>query len=225
MYLAVSDPNKHRDVSVQIDQRVHLHRAFLLTETSPGEHRQAQVDRRRVQCVRAVLELHAKRIVSVEAASALNEDLSEIGEDTPVMFFVRIRQCRTRDSATDAHVVQLVRRGPQTCLDVAQTLSVGELRKRQAQELVPARESAQPIIPVVASDTSSKFSIWKEGDQLGKYGAAEVHQPLLASLARALQQGQIQIAATQKPTQLPISQEVASTALNVSRTLLRGHTS
>src|SRR5260370_26443906 len=108
MALAVGDPNKHRDISVQIDQRVYLDRAFLLTEASPGEHCQAQVDGRRVQWVRAVLEFHAKRIASVEAASALNEDLREIGEDMPVMFFVRIRQCGTRDSAADAHVVQLV---------------------------------------------------------------------------------------------------------------------
>jgi hypothetical protein len=62
------------------------------------------------------------------------------------------------------------------------TFSVGELRKRQAQELVPARESAQPIIAAVARDTSSKFSVWKEADQLGEHRAAQVHQPLLASL-------------------------------------------
>src|SRR5260370_16393399 len=108
MSLAGCAPNKPRYISVQLDQRVNLYRAFLLTEASPGEHRQAQVDGRRVQCVRAVLELHAKRIVSVEAASSLNEDLREIGEDTPVMFFFRIRQYRTRDSTTDTHVIQLV---------------------------------------------------------------------------------------------------------------------
>ena len=108
MDLAVSDPNKHGDVSVQIDQRVHLDRAFLLAEASPREHCQAQVDRRRVQCVGAVLEFHTERIVSVEAASALNEDLREVGEDMPLMFFVRIRQCRTGDPATNAHVIQLV---------------------------------------------------------------------------------------------------------------------
>src|SRR5260370_8783066 len=108
MSLAGCAPNKPRYISVQLDQRVNLYRAFLLTEASPGEHRQAQVDGRRVQCVRAVLEFHAKRIVGVEATSALNEDLREIGEDTPIMFFVRIRQCRATDVATDPHADHLV---------------------------------------------------------------------------------------------------------------------
>jgi len=41
---------------------------------------------------------------------------------------------------------------------------------------------------------------------------------MLAPLARRLQQRQIQIAATQKATQLPVNQEVVSITLSISRT-------
>ena len=40
MHFAVGDADKQGDVAMQIDQRVHLHRALALAEASPGEHRQ-----------------------------------------------------------------------------------------------------------------------------------------------------------------------------------------
>ena len=48
---AVGYADEARDVAAQIEQRVHLHRCFGRTKMRPREHRQAQIDGRRVQTV------------------------------------------------------------------------------------------------------------------------------------------------------------------------------
>ena len=137
MHFAIRDTDEHGDVAVQVDQRVHLHRALALAKTRPREHRETQIDGRRVEGIAAVLEFHAERIVGVQHAGMGDENLSEIGEDVPVVAFVGVGQGRTGDPASNTHVVQLVRRGPQTGFNVSQALAIGELREGHAQELVP----------------------------------------------------------------------------------------
>ena len=44
MHFAVGDADEQGDVAMQVDQRVHLHGALTLAETSPGKHRQTQID-------------------------------------------------------------------------------------------------------------------------------------------------------------------------------------
>ncbi len=119
MHFAVGDADEQGDVAMQIDQRVHLHRALALTETSPREHCQTQIDGRRVESIGAMLELRAERVMGVQHAGVRDEDLREISEDVPVVTFVSVGQRRPRNPAADAHVIQLVRRGPQAGFNVS----------------------------------------------------------------------------------------------------------
>jgi hypothetical protein len=175
VHFAVGDAHEQGDVAMQVDQRVHFHRALALAEASPREHRQTQVDGRRVQSIGAKLEFRAERIAGVQQAGACNKDLREIGEDAPVVAFIGVGQCGSRDSAADAHVVQLVRRASQASLDISQALAIGELGEGHAQKLIPAGEAAQPVIAAVARDTPAELPIRKEGDQLREHRAAKVH--------------------------------------------------
>jgi hypothetical protein len=72
-------------------------------------------------------------------------------------------------------VIQLIWRAAQTGFYVSQTFAIGKLRERHAQELVPAGETARPIIAAVARHASAELTIRKEGDQLRKNGATKIH--------------------------------------------------
>jgi hypothetical protein len=89
--------------------------------------------------------------------------------------FVGVGQSRAGDPAANAHVVQLVGRGPQARLNISQTLAIGELGEGHAQELVPTGEAAQSLIAVVARHAPPELPVGKEGDQLRKHRAAKVH--------------------------------------------------
>jgi hypothetical protein len=78
-------------------------------------------------------------------------------------------------------VIELVGTGPQAGLDIAQTLPVSELRKGQAQELIPARKGAEARIAAVSSHTPAKLPVGQKGDELREDGTAQVHALLSAA--------------------------------------------
>ena len=142
MHLAIGNADKQGNVAVQIDQRVQLDRSLVFTKARPRKHRQAQIDGGRVERIGAALQLGTERIVGIQHAGTRNQNLREVGEDAPIVTLIGIGQRRSRNAATNAHVIQLVGRTPQAVLNVAQTLAIGELREGHAQELVPTGEAA-----------------------------------------------------------------------------------
>jgi hypothetical protein len=54
-----------------------------------------------------MIQIDTHQITGVQRAGNADQYLREIGEDTPVMRFVRIRQSGTRYFATESHVIQL----------------------------------------------------------------------------------------------------------------------
>ena len=173
--------DKRGDVAPQVQQRVHLHGGLVPAELGPGEQRKAQVDGGRVQSVETLIEIHADRIAGVQRPRDANQDLGEIGIDPPVARLVGVGQCGARHLGAESHVVELGAERTQARFDVAQAFAVGQLGERHAEELIPAGEAAPSAIPVVAAYAAAEFAIRKEADQLGEYGAAEVHEPLSAA--------------------------------------------
>src|ERR1019366_5569950 len=88
MHFAVGNTQEHGDVAMQVDQSVHLHRAFAFAETSPREHGQTQVDGGGVKSIGAELQIGTERIVGVQQTGTCDQDLREISEDAPVVIFV-----------------------------------------------------------------------------------------------------------------------------------------
>src|SRR5260370_41941795 len=76
--LAIANPDEGWNIAVQVQQGVHLHGALTLTEASPWEHRQAEIDRSGVQSVGAQSEFLAEGIIQVECAGAANDNLREV---------------------------------------------------------------------------------------------------------------------------------------------------
>src|SRR6202795_4206772 len=97
----------------------------------------------------------------------------------PIVRFVGIGQSGAGNPTTDAHVVKLVRRRPQTGFDISQALAVGELCESHTKELVPAGKSSWSVIATVAFHAATKLAIWKIGNKLRKHGSSKIHEPLL----------------------------------------------
>src|SRR5207245_10655353 len=66
MHFSVSNANECGDVATQIEQRVHLDRAFGLSELGPWKQRQTEIDGRRIQRVESLVQFDTSRIFGVK---------------------------------------------------------------------------------------------------------------------------------------------------------------
>jgi len=108
-----------------------------------------------------------------------NQSLRKIGEDPPIMRFVGIGPRRARHAGAETHVVQLAAHRTQARLDVAQILTIGQLREGQRQILIPAGEVFRVAISAVAGHAFLKLFVRQMLDQLRRHRAARVHPALL----------------------------------------------
>jgi len=65
----------------------------------------------------------------------MDQHLSEICEDPPVMSLIGVGQRGARNLATEAHLIE--RQLGEDMFNVAQTLTVSELGEGKSQELIP----------------------------------------------------------------------------------------
>jgi len=86
---------------------VHLDGSLALTKLRPRKQRQAQIDGGGVQRIQTLMQIDAHQITGVQRTGGRNQPLREIGEDTPVVRFVRVGQSRARHFAAEPHVIQL----------------------------------------------------------------------------------------------------------------------
>jgi len=108
----------------------------------------------------------------------MDQHLSEIGEDPPIMSLVRIGQSGAGNLATEAHVIELAAHCTQTRFDVAQTLAVRQLGEGESKKLIPARKSAEFMIAVITIHAFLKLVGRKVIHQLREYRSAGIHTPL-----------------------------------------------
>jgi hypothetical protein len=98
--------------------------------------------------------------------------LSEIGIDPPVAVFVGVCQRVARNLSPE---VELGLLSTKTSIDIAKTFAIGELRKGQTKELIPAGEIFDATIALVPIDAYSKLVGWEELHELRANGSALVH--------------------------------------------------
>ena len=122
----------------------------------PWEHRQAQIDGRRIQRIDGVGKVHVQIVAGIEPSGLSNQPLGKLGVDPPVAGLVGVRQCGAANRPTETHVVELGRLRRETCLDVAQALSVGDLGKRHHLILCGARQRPHGAVAIIARDNPIK---------------------------------------------------------------------
>jgi len=111
-----------------------------------GEHREAQVYRGGIQRIGGLRQFHGEAIISVELSCGLNQAHGEIGEDAPVTLFVGIGEGGPGNPATDAQVVKLGLVGTQTGFNIAQALSISQLREGHTEKLVEMGKSFGGVV-------------------------------------------------------------------------------
>jgi hypothetical protein len=221
MHFAAGNTDECGNVAVQVEERMHLDRAFVLAEPGPWKQRKAQVNGGRVQRIQALVQFDADRIGDVKRPREVNQNLSEIGEDAPVMRVVSIGQGGARHLPVKAHVIELASERSQACLYVAQAIPVSKLGKAHRQVLIPTREASRSGISAVPSHATTKFAIGQKAQQLREDGSALVHA-LLSARPRlpVLRLAGLQIAATKIPAQLSAIMGLASHDVIISRTVV-----
>jgi hypothetical protein len=171
------DETHRGDVAPEIQEGVELHRGLPLPEGGPGKQGQAKIDRRRIEGVDGLREVHPEGLGRIEAPRRGNQPLGEVGVDPPVPRLVGMGQGVARDHAPEAHVVQLGLGHPEAGLDIPQALPERELGERQAEELIPAGEGLDLVVTVVPLHTDAELVGGHEVHQLGKDRPATVHGP------------------------------------------------
>lgn len=176
MQLAVADMDKAGDIAAQIEQRVQLDGRLGGAKRCPGKYRQAQVYGRGIERVDGLGQLHPKRLVRIQAAREANQPLSEARVDAPVACGIGVGQRVARDATTDPQVIELGGLGSQARLNIAQTLSIRQLRKRHAQVLIETREALDLVLAAVVRHTAAKRAERKMAHQLRKDELALMHR-------------------------------------------------
>ena len=175
-HFSVRDVDEGRDVAAQIEQRVHLHGGLCALEVRPREHRQAQVDRRGIECVNRLFEFHIERIVDIQYTSTTNQNLGEVGKDSPIVNLVGVGQGTARNLATNARVIQLRSHRSETRFDIAQTFAKRQLRKCQTQKLIATRKLSLTFVARVTTNTFVEFVPRQELHELSKHQDTLVHK-------------------------------------------------
>jgi hypothetical protein len=178
VHFAVSNADKRGDTAAQVQQRVHLHRGFVLAKLCPGQQGEAQVDRGRVECVKRVIQVQPDRISRIQRPGDTDQIWAKSGEDMPVMSLISIGQSRAWNSASETHVIEFAAQGSEARLNVSEALAVSELSESHCQVLIPARETPVVTVAGIAGNTLLEFVMRNVGDQLREYGPASIHPPL-----------------------------------------------
>ena len=149
---------------------------FVPAEFGPRKQREAQVNGGGIQRVSGGLEIGAERILGVKLRGLLDEDLSKVGEDTPVALFVGLGQRAAGGGLAETAMIEFGAEGSETGLDVAETFTPGELSERQHEEMFVSGECTDAEVALITGDTLVKVVFGKEIQKLGEDGATFVHR-------------------------------------------------
>jgi len=177
--LAVRDVDEAWDVAAQIEQSVHLHRRLGGAKVCPWKQRQAKIDGGRVQSIDRVGQLQAQAFVGVELARLGNQPVGELRVNAPVARLVGIGQRRSPDRLAKAHVVELRGLRRQADFDIAQALSVSQLRERHRSVLLGTAQRSHPSVAAVARNNPRECAPWQKIHELGEQRLADIHERLL----------------------------------------------
>ena len=153
---AVGDVDEAGDRAAQVEPRRPLHRRLGGAKQRPGKARPAQVDGRRVQRIRRVLQPEATAGAEVERARRHDQALGQFGRDAPLPRLVGLGERRTGDLVPEAQVVARGGLRRQTGLDVAQTLAVGPWRTGHHPEWLGTRAPLHGAVAPLSLDDAGE---------------------------------------------------------------------
>ena len=123
MHTAGGDNDDGGKVALESQQGMEFDGGFGAAERGPRKERKAEVNRGGVQRVSRRLEFKAKGFIGVKRGGLLDEDVGEVGKDTPVPLFIGHRQRVAGGGLADASMIEFRAEGRQAGFDVAQTFA------------------------------------------------------------------------------------------------------
>ena len=163
-------------VAVESQQCVEFDGGLVLTELGPREQRETEVNGGGVQCVGGGFEFGEEGVFGVKRGGLSDEDLGEVGKDTPITLFVGIGQRAAGGGLAETGVIKFWTEGGQTGFDVTETFAPSELGEREHEEVFVGRKFADEMIAVITSDTLVELVFGEEVQELGEDGATFVHK-------------------------------------------------
>ena len=139
-----------------------------MAEAGPGEHGQTQVDGGGVEGIDGIIEFQPQVLVGIQGSGQADEGVGEVGVEAPVALPVGMGQGIAGHAAAQPHVIEFVPVRPQADLDIAQALTVGELGKDHAEELVETGKRFDVTIAVITLHATAEGFHGQMGHDLRK---------------------------------------------------------
>jgi len=136
--LALGDLDEGGDVAAQIQQGVEFDGSFATAEASPGKQGKTQIDGGGIEGVDGLVQFDCKIVFDIQSPGFVDQDLGQIGIDSPVSSLVGVGQTAAGNSASQSHVVEFAPDRTQSRFDISQALPISQLGKGHAEELLPA---------------------------------------------------------------------------------------
>jgi hypothetical protein len=135
MHGTVCDLDKDWDRTGQVDLCMEFYRSFGLTEMSPREHRQAQINGGSIHSINHLIDIQSVGIIGIQAAGFTDQYLSEGFIYAPVSILVCVGQISSGDIAPDTHRIEM-RTASQAGLYVSKTFPESDLSESHRKKLI-----------------------------------------------------------------------------------------
>ncbi len=168
MNFSMSNADHTRNRASQIYLGMEFDGALLFPKRGPRKKGQTEVDRGRIQSVSRFGDLQPEVFVCIQLSGHSDQDMSKVGVDAPIPFFVGIGQRASRNFALEPCMIKLGLQSRQTDFDVPKTLPIGQLSEGHGKELVETRKTSNVILPSIPVNTFVEFVFRKKAHQLGK---------------------------------------------------------
>lgn len=155
-----SDEDEGRDFRLYVVQRVHLYPALVPAKLGPAEHRQAQLDGRRVEGIDIPSEVENLR--NPQFTSQFHHEEGVLLEDAIVPLAVGLGQVAARHPLAEAEVVSFPAMGFHGNHQVAQAFPSRQLSEHHHQHLVPTGERLDIAVSQVLGHYTIELAPVKE---------------------------------------------------------------
>ena len=184
VHFSIGNVDKAGDVAAKVDQGMELDGSFASAEVRPREEGQTKIDGGGIESVDGLIQGDGETLSSIEFASVCNEDVREIGIDAPVAILIGYGQCVASDRAANSQVIEFGLDRIQTRFDIAETVTVGQLSKRHAEELIEAGEMSGTIISSVLEDAAVEIALGQGVHELSEEIGPGVHRQAPSTVFR-----------------------------------------
>lgn len=174
MHTTFGQVDESGDAAPEVEQRVQLDRALTVMELRPWAKFQTQFDGAAVKGIDHLVDAETVVVLVVELSRLLDEILSEVVVNAPILFLVHLTESGTRNEGQSG-VIQFALKGGQRSLVGPQTMLGGQLGKAHDHELVAATELDHVPVAIIPCDALAERVFRKKGHELGEYALTFIH--------------------------------------------------